>query len=73
MENDDFIASLLLSRASVDFQEVPADRPQVESAPAEEPEQSKLHYLKLRQKAIFARASRSQKALLYTRTLERSA
>lgn len=64
MENDDFIVSFLLSKASVEIQggtEI-IGPPQKEA----EEEQLKKHFVELRKKAVFCRAPKNQKALLFT-------
>ena len=64
MENENFIASLLLSKASVEFQD---HQSLEESLSHSTPPlvQSKTPYQKIRQRAIFIRATRRQKALMF--------
>lgn len=66
MENDDFIASFLLSRASVEIQEGAEIIVSTQKEKQREEAQAKKHYIELRRKAIFCRAPKSQKALLFT-------
>ncbi len=63
MEVDDFIASLLLTKASVEFQEEEQAPKQVQNP------RTKAQYNRLRQKAVFCKAPKSQKAFLYERPM----
>lgn len=66
MDKSDFVANILLAGASVEFTpekkgEYSQEEPQVDIK-----EQTQDHILKLRQKALFCKSSKKQKALLYS-------